>query len=70
MEMRDWYWNFKRAYFLWTNKCCVGRHNSSRKRKGQMQVKEREDNAIAGLDSYRRKWLKNKQRKTEERGTV
>jgi hypothetical protein len=47
---RDKYWNFERAYFMWTNEC-VGVHNSSRKRKGQLQVKEREDNAIASLDS-------------------
>ena len=38
------------------------------KRKGQPQVKQREDNAIASLDSYTRKWLNKKQRKSEERG--
>jgi hypothetical protein len=67
---RDKYcWNFERAYYVWTTKC-VGGHNSSRKRKGQPQVKEHEDNAIASLDSYRRKWLNKKQRKSEERGCV
>jgi hypothetical protein len=30
--------------------------------------KEQEDNAIASLDSYRRKWLNKKQRKKDERG--
>jgi hypothetical protein len=47
---------------------CVGGHNSSRKRKGQPQVKELEDNVIASLDSYRRKGLNKKQRRSEERG--
>jgi hypothetical protein len=64
---RDNYWNFERAYFVWTTECAGG-HNSSKKRKGQPQVKEREDNTIASLDSYRRKWLNKKQRKTEEIG--
>jgi hypothetical protein len=53
---RDKHWNFERAYFVWTTEC-VGGHNSSKKRKGQPHVKEREDNAIASLVSYRRKWL-------------
>jgi hypothetical protein len=68
---RDKYcWNFERAYhYVWTTEC-VGGHNSSRKRKGQPQVKQREDNAIASLDSYTRKWLNKKQRKSEERGCV
>jgi hypothetical protein len=43
---RDKYWNFERAYYVWTTEC-VGGHNSSKKRKGQPHVKEREDNAIA-----------------------
>jgi hypothetical protein len=51
---RDKYWSFKRAYFEWTTEC-VGGHNSSKKRKGQPQVKEHEDNVIASLDSCRRK---------------
>jgi hypothetical protein len=67
--MRDRYWNTERAYFVWTNKC-VGGHSSSRKRKGQLQVKECEDDASASLDSYRRKWLNKKQMTTEERGWV
>jgi hypothetical protein len=65
--MRDKYWNFERAYYGWTREC-VGGHNLSKKRKGQPHVKEREDNAIASLDSYRRKWLNKKQRKKDERG--
>jgi hypothetical protein len=48
--MRDMYWNFERAYFVWTKEC-VGGHNLSQKRKGQLQVKEFEDNTIASLDS-------------------
>jgi hypothetical protein len=48
---RDKHWNFERAYYEGTTEC-VGGHNSSKKRKGQ------EDNAIASLDSYRRKLLK------------
>jgi hypothetical protein len=52
---------------VWTTEC-VGGHNSSRKQKGQPQVKECEDNTIASLDTYRRKWLSKKQRKSEERG--
>ena len=67
--MRDKYWNFERAYYVWTTEC-VGGHNSTKKRKGQPQVKEREDNAIASLDSYKRKWLNKKQRREEERGSV
>jgi hypothetical protein len=66
---RDKYWNFERAYYVWTTECVDG-HNSSKKRKGQPHVKEREDNAIASLDSYRRKWLNKKQRKKDERGCV
>jgi hypothetical protein len=66
---RDKYLNLERAYFVWTTEC-VGGHNSSKKRKGQPQVKEREDNAIASLDSCRRKWLNKKQRKTEEKGCI
>jgi hypothetical protein len=62
---RDKYWNFERAYYVWTIEC-VGGHNSSKKRKGQPHIKEREDNAIASLDSYRRKWL-NKRKKEERR---
>jgi hypothetical protein len=65
----DKYWNFQRAYYVWTT-MCVGGHNSSRKQKGWPQVKEREDNKIASIDSYRRKWLNKKQRKAEERGCV
>jgi hypothetical protein len=41
-----------------------------KKWKGQPHVKEPEDNAIASLDSYRRKWLNKKQRKKDERGCV
>ena len=66
---RDKYWNFERAYFVWTTKCVAG-HDSSKKRKDQPNVKEREDNAIASLDSYRRKWLNKKQRKKDKRGCV
>jgi hypothetical protein len=66
---RDKYWNFERTYYVWTTEC-VGGHNSSKERKGQPHVKEREDNAIASLDSYRRKWLNKKQRKKDERGCV
>jgi hypothetical protein len=67
--MRDSYWNFERVYFVWTNEC-VGGHNSSPKRKGQLQVKGREDNLIASLDSYRRKWLNRKLRKAKGGGCV
>mgnify|MGYP000385322597 CR=1 FL=1 len=64
---RDKHWNFERAYFgVWTTEF-VGGNNSSKKRKGQPYIKEREDKIIASLDSYRRKWLNKKQRKTEER---
>jgi hypothetical protein len=56
---RDKYWNFERAYYVWTTEC-VGGHNSIKNRKGQLHVKELEDNAIASLDSYRRKWLNKK----------
>jgi hypothetical protein len=66
---RDKYWNFERAYYVWTTKR-VGGHNSNRKRKGQPQVKERKDNTIASLNSYRRKWLKKKQRKADKKGCV
>jgi hypothetical protein len=66
---RDKYWNFERAYYVWTIEC-VGGHNSSKKGKGQPHVKKREDKAIASLDSYRRKWLNKKQRKKDERGCV
>jgi hypothetical protein len=66
---RDKYWNFERAYYVWTIEC-VGGHNSSKKRKGQPHVKEREDNAIASLDSYKRKWLNKKQSKKDKRGCV
>jgi hypothetical protein len=66
---RDKYWYFKRTYFVWTTEC-IGGHNSSKKLKGQPQVKEREDDVIASIESYRRKWLNKKQRKTEERGCV
>jgi hypothetical protein len=38
--------------------------------RGEDHVKEREDNAIASLDSYRRKWLNKKQRKKDERGCI
>ena len=61
-SLMDRYWNFENAYFEWTNEV-LGGHISRRKRKGQEQVKERQDNAIASLGSYRRKWLKKKQRK-------
>ncbi len=37
---RDKYWNFERAYYVWTTEC-VGGHNSSKKRKGQPHIKER-----------------------------
>jgi hypothetical protein len=67
--LRDKYWNFERTYFEWTNEC-VGGHDSSRKRRGLPQVKEHQDNAIASLDSYNRKRLNKKQRKTAERGSV
>jgi hypothetical protein len=63
---RDKYWYFERAYYVWTTEC-VGGHNLSKKRNSQPHVKEREDNAIASLDSYRRKWLNKKQRKKERR---
>jgi hypothetical protein len=66
---RDKYWNFERAYYVWTTEC-VGGHNSSKKRKSQPHVKEREDNAIASLESYRRKWLNRKQRKKDKRRCV
>jgi hypothetical protein len=59
----------EKAFYVWTTEC-VGGHNMSKKRKGQPHVKEREDNAIASLDSYRRKWLNKKQRKKDERGCV
>jgi hypothetical protein len=62
---REKYWNFDRAYYVWTTQC-VGGHNSSRKQKGQPQVKECKDNVIASLESYRRKWLTEKQRKAED----
>jgi hypothetical protein len=54
---RDKYWNFERAYYVRTTEC-VGGYNSSRKQKEQPQVKEREDNMIPSIDSYKRKWLK------------
>jgi hypothetical protein len=65
----DKYWNSKRAYYVWTTEC-VGGHNLSKKRKGQPHIKEREDIAIASLDSYRRKWLNKKQRKKDKRGCI
>jgi hypothetical protein len=34
---RDKYWNFKRAYYVWTTEC-VGGHISSKKRKGQPHI--------------------------------
>jgi hypothetical protein len=66
---RDKYWNFERAYYVRTTQC-VGGHNSRKKRKGQPHIKEREDNTIASLDSYRRKWLNKKQRKKDKRGSL
>jgi hypothetical protein len=66
---RDKFWNFERAYYVWTTEC-IGGHNSSKKQMGQPHVKEGEDNAIASLDSYRRKWLNKKQRKKDERGCL
>ena len=61
-SMMDRYWNFENAYFEWTNEV-LGGNISRRKRRGQEEVKERQDNAIASLDSYRRKWMNKKQRK-------
>jgi hypothetical protein len=66
---RDKFWNFERAYYVWTTKC-VGGQNSSRKPKGQRQVKERKNSAIASLDSCRENWLNKKQRKAAEKGCV
>ncbi len=60
--MMNRYWNFENAYFEWTNEV-LGGNISRQKRRGQEEVKERQDNAIASLDSYRRKWLNKKQRK-------
>jgi hypothetical protein len=67
-DLRNKYCNFERAHFEWTNEC-VGGHNSSQKTRGRPQVKEHQDNAIASLDSCKRKWLNRKQRKSAERGT-
>jgi hypothetical protein len=67
---RDKYWNFERAYYVWTTEC-VGGHNLSKRRKGQPHIsKEREDSAIASLDSYIRKWSNKKQKKKDERGCL
>ena len=60
--LRDRYWNFENAYYQWENEC-VGGYNSSRKRRGQEEVKERQDDAIASLDSYKQKLKNKKQRK-------
>jgi hypothetical protein len=54
--LRDRYWNSENAYFEWTNGC-VGGHNLSGKRRGQEPAKERQDNVVASLDSFKRKWL-------------
>ena len=52
--VRDKYWNFENAYYEWENEC-VGGCISKRKRKGPEEVKECQENAIASLNSYRRR---------------
>ena len=60
--VRDKYWNFENAYFEWENEF-VGEYISNGKKKGQEEVKERQDNAIASLDSYKRRIMNKRQRK-------
>lgn len=46
---------------VWENEC-MGGYNSNRKRRGQEEVKEPHDDAIACLDSYKRKLKEKKER--------
>ncbi len=61
-SVRDKYWNFENAYFGWKNEF-VGEYILNGKKKGQEEVKERQDNAIASLDSYQRRIMNKRQRK-------